>query len=85
MVVGVYLYDRLGEGRQQKVEVDIMKYLKGCFLKCELKLQKMTIEQFRVLAQYIPLALASRKVVDRHAKRFVPRAELGFATTKTIS
>jgi hypothetical protein len=55
-----------------QVELDLRKYIFGCFLKCELKLEQMTMEQFRALSEFIPKALQSRH--ENNSGSFIPHA-----------
>jgi hypothetical protein len=44
----------------------------------------MSIDQFRILSEFIPAALANRINGNKRPKYYVPQAELGFRTTRTI-
>lgn len=68
----VLLYDRLDCPIKMQVELDLRKYIFGCFLKCELKLEQMTMEQFRALSEFIPKALQSRH--ENNSGSFIPHA-----------
>lgn len=83
MPITIILYDRLGLLKHTHIELDLMNYLRGCFLKCELKLEQMTPDQFKILSEYIPAALASRRVINADSK-YIPIAELGLKTIRTM-
>jgi hypothetical protein len=80
--VNVLLYDRLDCPIKNDVELELMKYITGGFLKCELRLDQLTTEQFRLFSSSIPGAISHRQNFNPN---FSTQQSEGFTTIKSIT
>ena len=52
----VCIYEDIGEVKSfwdNCIEIDLMRYLRSCFLKCKLQLETLTVEEFRTIERLI--------------------------------